>query len=223
MNPYSALQMQMRLEGLTVGADGLLALLPGAEEDCPLVLLAQLVTSETVLYPHHALPRTTQAELEQWRKTASFADRRAVLDILVHQGLALTQGHSKTYSVPVAAPPAHTPAVEAYARDDARIVAFGFGSFADRVYAVSVDGQVVSACVSVRENGQCAEAWVATAPAHQQRGYAQLVVGAWARDIVGQGKVPFYSHRIENAASAALAQRIGCTPLFEELTIVQRA
>jgi hypothetical protein len=216
MNPYSALQMQMRLEGLAVGADGLLALLPGAAEECPLVLL---MTGETVRYLHHALPPNTRADLDQWSKTASFAERHAVLDILANQGLAVTQGHFKTYCVPVAALPAGTPAVECCAGDDARIVAFGFGSFADRVYAVSVDGQVVSACVSVRENDQCAEAWVATAPAYQQRGYAHLVVGAWARDIAGQGKVPLYSHRLENVASAALAQRVGCIPLFEEVTI----
>jgi RimJ/RimL family protein N-acetyltransferase len=223
MNPHSALHMQMQLEGLTVGADGLLTLLPGAVEDCPLALIAQLMTGETVLYMGHDLPQTMRAAVEEWHKAAASAERSTLLNILVPQGLAVTQGHSKTYYVPAAALPARTPAVACYARDDARIEAFGFSSFADRVYAVSVDGQVVSACVSVRENDHCAEAWVATTPAYQQRGHARLVVCAWARAIVEQGKVPFYSHRIGNTASAALAQRIGCAPLFEEFTIVQRA
>jgi RimJ/RimL family protein N-acetyltransferase len=223
MKPYDALHLQMQLEGLTLGADGMLTALPDAAEECPLVLLAQLVTGETVLYLHPSLPQTTQAELAQWRTTAAFAERSALLAILIKQGLAVQPGHSKTYAVPGAALAARIPLVESYAKDDARIVAFGFNNFADRVYALSIDDQVVSACVSVRENDQCAEAWVATAPAYQQRGYARLVVGSWARHIIAQGKVPFYSHRIENRASAALAQRLGCRPLFEEFIIAHQA
>ena len=223
MNPYRALQLQMQLEGLTLRADGLLTALPTAVEDCPLVLLAQLVTGETVLYLHPTLPQTTRIELAQWRTTAAFTERNAILETFIQQGLAVQQGHSKTYTVPGAALPVRMPVVKAYAKDDARIVAFGFNTFADQVYALCVDDHVVSACVSVRENDQCAEAWVATAPAYQQRGYAQRVVAAWARHIIAQGKVPFYSHRIDNRASAALAQRLGCRPLFEAFIIAPHA
>ena len=223
MNPYRALQLQMQLEGLTICADGLLSALADTAEECPLVLLAQLVTGETVLYLHATLPQIMRTELEQWHTTAAFAQRSAILDSLIQHGLAVQQGHSKTYTVPGAALPASMPVVKAYAKDDARIVAFGFSAFADHVYALSVDDQVVSACVSVRENDHCAEAWVTTAPAYQQRGYAQLVVAAWARHIIEQGKVPFYSHRMDNKASAALAQRLGCRPLFEEFIITFQA
>ncbi len=62
--------------------------------------------------------------------------------------------------------------------------------------------------MSVRENDRCAEAWVWTLPEFQRRGYARQVTSAWARDLQVQDKVPFYSHRVSNLASAAAARSL---------------
>ncbi len=62
---------------------------------------------------------------------------------------------------------------------------------------------------SVRENETCAEAWVWTLPDFQRRGYARQVTSAWAQDLQVQGKLPFYSHKLSNVASAAVARSLG--------------
>ncbi len=76
-------------------------------------------------------------------------------------------------------------------------------------WVVKVHGQVVSKTISVRQNTECAEAYVETHPDFRNRGYGRQTVTAWARDILNSGRVPFYSYRLSNAASAALAARLG--------------
>jgi hypothetical protein len=53
----------------------------------------------------------------------------------------------------------------------------------------------------------------------QMRLEGKQVVRAWARSLLEAGKVPFYSHKIENRASANLARRLGLQPVFEEIAI----
>ena len=89
--------------------------------------------------------------------------------------------------------------------------------FAESVYAVERDDKIISACVSTRENDFCGEAWVYTDTSYRHQGYAQKVVGAWATSLISAGKVPFYSHKIQNVASANLAKCLGLKPVFEEI------
>ncbi len=51
-----------------------------------------------------------------------------------------------------------------YSQDDPKVSAFGFSGLADKVFAIEQDGEIVSACVSSRQNATCAEAWVFTHP-----------------------------------------------------------
>lgn len=76
------------------------------------------------------------------------------------------------------------------------------------VFGVIRDDKVVSACSSSRENVRSAEAWVWTEPEYRGRGYAQQSVAAWARDLQERGKVPFYSHHIDNDASRKVAGKL---------------
>jgi len=39
--------------------------------------------------------------------------------------------------------------------------------------------------------------------------------------LMNAGKVPFYSHKVENVASASLARKLGLQPVFEEISIAQ--
>lgn len=75
--------------------------------------------------------------------------------------------------------------------------------------AIFIDGQIVSACISSRENAVGAGSWVQTLPAYRRRGYARLVTTAWAFHHQQDGKFPFYSHHSDNLASQALAQSLG--------------
>jgi GNAT superfamily N-acetyltransferase len=76
------------------------------------------------------------------------------------------------------------------------------------VFAVVEDGRIVSSCISARENDSAGEAWVRTLPAYRRRGFARDVTAAWAADLARQGKIAFYSHRVDNPASAAVARSL---------------
>jgi GNAT superfamily N-acetyltransferase len=82
------------------------------------------------------------------------------------------------------------------------------------VFAVVVDGKIVSSCQSSRENEEAAEAWVRTLPEYRRRGFARQVTAAWAANAGEQGKLPFYSYRMENTASRAVARSLGLTPFI---------
>ncbi|HLV36984.1 MAG TPA: GNAT family N-acetyltransferase [Spirillospora sp.] len=58
-------------------------------------------------------------------------------------------------------------------------------------------------------NAHSAEAWVFTDEIHRRRGFAKRVVRAWAQRIREQGRIPFYSHRIDNPVSQHLAESLG--------------
>ncbi len=81
------------------------------------------------------------------------------------------------------------------------------------VYAVIADGVAVSACYSSRLTPEAAEAGLATVEAFRGRGYAGRVVAAWANRLLASGRVPIYSTSWDNAASQAVARKLGL-PLF---------
>jgi GNAT superfamily N-acetyltransferase len=74
---------------------------------------------------------------------------------------------------------------------------------------IEIEGKVVSACSSSREDAVCGEAWVRTEPEYQRRGFARRVTLAWAHRLRAQGKIPFYSHKITNLASQRVAEALG--------------
>ncbi|MBN2146398.1 MAG: GNAT family N-acetyltransferase [Anaerolineales bacterium] len=82
-------------------------------------------------------------------------------------------------------------------------------------FSVYINGVEVSRAWSVRQNDRCAELAVETLPDYRGRGYARQVSAAWGGAVLRQGRVAFYSHRIENRASAALARSLGVTWLAD--------
>lgn len=85
------------------------------------------------------------------------------------------------------------------------------------VSAVIRDGIIVASCVSARENGRAGEAWVRTHPAYRRRGYARQVTAAWAKRLLSLGKIPFYSHRLDNPGSAGVARSLGLQPFIQDV------
>lgn len=69
--------------------------------------------------------------------------------------------------------------------------------------------QGVSWAWSSRSNARAAELAVETEAEHRRKGYARAATAAWAREVLDAGKVAFYSHDVENHASAALAKSLG--------------
>ena len=77
------------------------------------------------------------------------------------------------------------------------------------MFVVSVDGQAVAICASVRVTDDAHEAGVETSPAYRGRGYAAQVVTAWAHAVRDMGAVPLYSTSWQNEASRAVASKLG--------------
>lgn len=75
--------------------------------------------------------------------------------------------------------------------------------------ALVVDGQAVAVCGSVRITARVHEAGVDTAAPFRGRGYAPRVVAAWARAVRALDAEPVYSTSWQNAASRAVARKLG--------------
>ncbi|MBE0697914.1 MAG: GNAT family N-acetyltransferase [Anaerolineaceae bacterium] len=75
--------------------------------------------------------------------------------------------------------------------------------------AVLDHGDPVSICFSARRSNKAVEAGVETAPEFQGRGLGQRVVAAWALAVRSSGQIPLYSTDWSNAASLAVARKLG--------------
>ena len=220
MDSSHYLHMQLRLEGkCLVGNDRLRQVKIVPDEDMPLMLIAQLADRQIVAYFDEALQSELHTELTRRIHNVAFPKIDPLLDFLKTQDVSFEVGHYKTYLFPSHFVDLTNHDVVCRSRQDPEIQTFGFGGFAEQVYTLERDGKIVSACVSTRENGQCGEAWVYTDPQYRNHGFAQQVVGTWAQHMIKAGKVPFYSHKMENIASANLANRLGLQPVFEEISI----
>jgi len=213
------LLLQMRLEGKGLAGEHTIRqvqAIPG--EQLPFVLLAQLASQELVVYYDESMPTDLRNELAA--TVIEFPKVDSLLDVFRSHGIHPEVGHYRTYVF--RSPPAKDTEVRRLSKHDPRVQAFGFGGFVEWVYAVERNDALASACASTRENEECGEAWVYTDPAYRHQGFAQKVVNTWADSLVDAGKIPFYSHKIENAASASLARKLGLQPVFDEISIENR-
>ncbi len=220
MNPLEHLHLQWRLEGKEVVNGNLLRqveIVP--DEEMPLMAVVSFSSNEVVAYYDEALAPELCRRLKKQVHALSFPHIDPIIAVLKSQNIKVEVGHYKTYSFHEYYQDSEADEVKRYPKSDPKIQAFDFGGFTDQVHAIERDGKIVSACVSVKENDRCGEAWVFTDPDCRHHGFAQKVVTMWARDLMTVGKVPFYSHKISNTGSAKLAKCLGLEPVFEEITI----
>ena len=214
------LHMQLQLEGKSpVGNDRLrqVEIVPG--EDMPLMLIVQLADERMIAYYDEAISSELHSELAKQIRHINFQNTESLIDVLKTQKILFEIGHYKTYIFPPLDSNLMAEDVRRYSKHDPKIQAFGFDGFVEKVYAVEQAGKIISACVSTRENESCGEAWVYTDPEFRYQGQAQKVVSNWAMSLMSAGKVPFYSHKIQNNASASLAKSLALRPVFEEIVI----
>jgi RimJ/RimL family protein N-acetyltransferase len=188
-------------------------------ETPPLLLVAQLPTQEVITYYNARLPEDLQAQLAARLRQVRFPDVGPVLDLFASQDVHPVLEHSLTHIFPTPPPTFTDRIVSRYSAQDPRLAAFDFEGLPGPVFGIEQYGRVAAACLSSRENEECGEAWVVTLPEFRGQGLGTRVVQTWARDLMLAGKVPFYSCRIDNTASLALARRQGLQPVFEELTL----
>ncbi|HEU0292544.1 MAG TPA: GNAT family N-acetyltransferase [Anaerolineales bacterium] len=223
MNPPDYLRLQLRLEGKEIIPGNLLRQVEVVpDEDMPLMVIVQLADQHLIHYFDEALPQ--RADLHEELARGVYAIRFPNVDrlstLLQGRNIGFEIGHYKTYIFPEMYAAFKDETVKCYSRHAPEVKAFGFDGFAEQVYGIERDGKIVSACVSARENESCGEAWVYTSPEYRYQGFAQRVVGTWAARLLMAGKVPFYSHKIQNFESASLAKRLGLETIFEEIVIL---
>jgi hypothetical protein len=223
MNPIDYLYMQMRLEGIRLTRENLLALLSGNCDDLPIALFGRASDGQSVSFFSESLSAKFREKLNKSAKKIQFPDIESVTAIFDKAGIPFRVGHFKTYLTSVNIQSTDATMVQSLPKQDPRVVNFGFGGFADDVFAIEEGGAIVSACVSARQNEECAEAWVFTAETHRRRGLARQVVTVWARRMTAKNLIPFYSHVFKNTPSAGLAGKMGLFPVFEEIQIQQDA
>jgi hypothetical protein len=86
--------------------------------------------------------------------------------------------------------------------------------------AMIENGQAVSLCASVRITATSHEAGVETLPGYRRRGHAVSAVAGWAGAVRGRGVgMMFYSTSWENAASRAVAARLGLIPIGTDFSV----
>ncbi len=220
MDPRDYLRLQLRLEGKDIIHEDLLRqaeVVP--DEALPLMIMVQFADGEIFAGYDENLYSELREELTKRVQNVMFPRIDLLFDFLKTQNISFDVGRYKTYLFPEDIVNSINDGVTCIPKQNVLIQAFGFGDFAEQVYVIERDGKIASACVSVRENGQCGEAWVYTAPEYRRQGLAQKVVSAWAGNLISANKIPFYSHAFENTASANLAKRLELQSIFEELSI----
>ena len=218
MNPLEYLHLQLRLEGKEVTTGTLLRQVEVVpDEDMPLMLVAQLADQRLITYFDETLPMELRLRLQERIPNIAYPNIEPVLTLLQQENIPFDIGHYKTLVVPESYASFQDKEVKRYLRSDPQAV--GLDGPAEEMFGIEDDGQIISSCVSTRENAFCGEAWVYTDEDHRHQGLAQKVVSAWAASLLNVGKVPFYSHKITNTASANLAKRLALQPAFEEIVI----
>ncbi|MFC7624179.1 GNAT family N-acetyltransferase [Microlunatus sp. GCM10028923] len=74
-------------------------------------------------------------------------------------------------------------------------------------------GRIAAICHTPRDADGAAEAGIWTEPDHRGRGYAAMITAAWAEVAAPTRPLLFYSHLFDNAASRAVAGKLGARPL----------
>jgi hypothetical protein len=191
MESLDLIGLQIRLE-YQVTSDGLLAPFPGSSEQA--FYLVYRYSGGYISYFNYMLPTELRQQLLTIGPAQAFTHPGKV-NKLISEFFQLCRGGKEVFwSGYFTNPPGHSefPDVIREAND----------------WVVEVEEQVVCRATSVRQNTSCAEAYVETQPVYQRRGYGRQATAAWAHDILRSGRVPFYSYRLANSASAALAKSL---------------
>jgi GNAT superfamily N-acetyltransferase len=211
--------LQMRLEGIGLDQDGRLIPLHENVGEFPCFIFFQGDDGERAQYFSASLPCEIQQEIKRQSFSLEFPDVKPLIDILNCQNIPSKSGYFKTYRFPEHFQSLKSELAKPFAREDPKVISFGFNGMADTVYAVEQNGAILSACISIREDEYCAESWVFTAPKHRRKGLAEAAVSLWAVEMLKMGKVPFYSYAMDNTPSARLVNKLGAIQIFEEVVL----
>jgi hypothetical protein len=217
VNSEGLLRIHLALECTGIDSEGRLVRIPGPDPDDIHRLLVVQHQAGCFAYPRADLPAGVRSRLTAVPPETAMRDISLVKGLLAEHGACKEVARWKAYALLETLSPGDYPdVVMLEAESHALVERFdsGFAALLEKwpVFAVLVDGKVVSACVSAREDHAAAEAWVQTAPDFRRRGYGRQTAAAWALHLRQQHKIPFYSHALDNLASDGLARSLAGSP-----------
>ncbi len=214
--PGELIRLELALECIGLDADELLVRIPGANPDEIARYHVYQHTGGYSRFIRHDVPRAIRYQLVEIGPEPAFSDPAEVQRILSQHTACKNAQFFKSYVFPAECS-IHKSANVVRLDESHLAIAAAYDPKLDianiAVFAVIVDGQVVSSCQSSRENDLAGEAWVRTRPPFRRRGFARQVTQAWASDLRQQGKTAFYSHELDNHASEGIATSLGLTQL----------
>jgi GNAT superfamily N-acetyltransferase len=204
-NPLDLIHIQLELECIGVNREGFLFRIPCTNpDDIARFFVARHATGYIRFIRHDVAPHIID-QLRTPPQHHAFTDIEHVKQIISADAAGETdvwRGRAYTFQ--------HLP--EPAESSDVVLI--------DDRFTIISHGKPVSWAWSSRSNARAAELAVETLPAFQRRGYARQVASAWARHELERGKVAFYSHRVENQESQALAASLGVVLFMDSVAYI---
>jgi GNAT superfamily N-acetyltransferase len=192
MNPVDLVQLQISLE-YQLDAGGLLVPFDNSSEQAYYVVYQH--SQGFTPYFSSELPADVRVQLLDLGLPKAFTHPDEVKQLFSENNLPCRGGDDIYWSGYFSHPPGPNETQEVCHHGEA--------------WSVLHEGLEVCRAISVRQNEHCAEVYVETLPAYRRRGYGRRVVAAWALEVMKTDRVAFYSFRLRNTASAAVASSLG--------------
>lgn len=220
------LRLQLRLECIGFDEAGRLVRIPGPEPDDIGRVYVYRTDAGDNLFLRSDVSTEIESSLLALGPDVAFSDASAVLALLASDTASgdeeVEVSRWRTYRLTAPDPATYEGVItltEAY-RSQMEVYHPGMVLGERPVHAWLVDDPegepvIAATCASIRENGEVAEAYVFTSAEWRRRGFGRWVTAAWAAGVLAEGKVPLYSHALDNTASARLVERIPADFCFE--------
>lgn len=203
MDARTLVELKMALE-FGVGPDGeTLPLATNPQDDQPLVIVSAFDGGCRLYIREDVLPAIDRC-LRDVGARRCFHDEVAVRDALASFSNIRTIRRIRWYFVTRRPSPAE----------------FADVVVRDGRFVILDAGRPVSWAETDWEDERAAEVSIETIAEHRRRGFGRQVTAAWAASVVDAGKVGYYSHRMTNDASRAVAESLGLTHLADEVEYI---
>lgn len=203
MDAVALIEMKMALEFGVAPVSCILPIATHEQDDQPLVLVSR-TADECRLYLREDVPEHISRQLHSLGATTCFTDEASVRAILARSMPCRRVRRIRWYTT------SRRPTDSEFAD----VLHIGGR------YVIHRDGREVAWAETDWENDDAAEVSIETLEPYRRRGFARQVTAAWIAAIMDVGKVGFYSHRLANDASRAVAESLGLAHLSDEVEYI---